>query len=83
MDAIRAGLYAALTPVLVFATFFLGFYALLFAAGRADWLFVAAGGLAAIAAAVAAFVVRKTRPILAIALGTLPALLLLAVLVLR
>lgn len=83
MSALRASLYGALTPLLAVVAFFLGFYALLLAPSRADWPFVVVAGLASIAGAIAAFVFRKTRPNLTLALVTLPALLLAALLFLR
>ena len=83
MSALRASLHGALTPLLAVGAFFLGFYALLLAPSRADWSVVVAAALASIAGAIAAFVFRKTRPNLTLALVTLPALILAAVLFLR
>jgi len=83
MSALKAGLYGALTPLFAVAAFFLGFYALLLAASRADWPVVIAAAIASIGGAVAAFVFRKTRPNLTLALVTIPALILAAVLFLR
>ncbi|ANP47703.1 hypothetical protein [Candidatus Viadribacter manganicus] len=83
MSALRAGVYGALTPLLAVGAFFLGFYALLMAASRADWLLVVVAAIASIAGAMAAFVLRKTRPNLTLVLASVPALLLAAVLFLR
>jgi hypothetical protein len=83
MSALKAGLHGAVTPLLAVGAFFLGFYALLLAPSRADWPIVVAAGLAAIAGAIAAFVLRKTQPNLTLALAILPSLILAAVLFLR
>lgn len=76
-------LYVLGTPLVAFAAFFAGFYALLLSLSRADWWLVAPLGGAAIASAVVAFVVRKGRPNLALALPAAFGLLLLAVITLR
>ncbi len=83
MSALRAGLYGALTPLLAVVAFFLGFYALLLAPSRADWSVVVVAGVVSIAGAIAAFVLRKTRPNLTLALAAAPALILAGVLFLR
>lgn len=71
------------TPLIAFAAFFAGFYALLLSLSRADWWLVAPLGGAVIASAVVAFVVRKTRPNLALALPAALGVLLFAVITLR
>ena len=71
------------TPLLAFAAFFAGFYALLLSMSRADWWVVAPLAAATIGSAVAAFVVRKTRPNLALALPAVLGVLLFAVIALR
>lgn len=71
------------TPLLAFAAFFFGLYGLFFSVSRVDWPVVAAAAALTVAGASAAFVVRKTRPKLTLALVTLPPLLLAAVLLLR
>ena len=72
-----------LTPAFAFASFFVGFYGLLVATSRSDWAIVGTLAMVTIGCAVAAFVLRKSRPNLTFALVTLPALLLFAVVVLR
>ncbi|MEQ1817282.1 MAG: hypothetical protein ABL871_01630 [Terricaulis sp.] len=76
-------MYELATPLLAFAAFFAGFYALLLSASRADWWVVAPLAAATIGAAVAAFVFRKTRPNLALALPAVLGVLLFAVIALR
>lgn len=76
-------IHAALTPVLAFASLFAGFYALLISTSRSDWPLVVVAAAATIAGAIAAFIIRKSRPNLALALVTAPGLLLFAVIVLR
>ncbi len=71
------------TPLVVFAAFFAGFYALLLSASRSDWWIVAPLAAAAIGGAIVAFVVRKTRPNLALALPAVFGVLLYAVILLR
>ena len=75
--------HETLTPALAFCAFFVGFYALLVSMSRADGILVAALSATAIGGAVGAFVVRKTRPNVALALSAAPSLVLAAVLVLR
>lgn len=76
-------LYELGTPLVAFAAFFAGFYALLLSLSRTDWWLVAPLGAAVIASAVVAFVVRKTRPNLALALPAGLGVLLAAVIMLR
>jgi uncharacterized membrane protein len=76
-------LYESVTPLLAFAAFFAGFYALLLSASRSDWWVVAPLAVATIGGAVAAFVVRKTRPNLALMLPAALGVLLIAVVALR
>lgn len=83
MTALKDWIYGAVTPVLAFVAFFAGFYALLISTSRADWPLVVAVAAATIAGAAGAFVFRKARPNLAIALATAPGLLLFAVIALR
>ncbi len=83
MAAIKAYVHGALTPLLAVATFVGGFYALLGAASRADWLVVVAAALAAIGGASGAFVVRKTRPNRALLFAIVPGVLLALVLLVR
>jgi hypothetical protein len=83
MGALKAWVHAALTPVFAFTALFAGFYALLISTSRSDWVLVAIAAVATIAAAIAAFVIRKTRPNLALALVTAPGVLLFAVIALR
>ncbi len=71
------------TPLIAFAAFFFGFYALLLSTSRADWWVVAPLAAATIGGAVVAFVVRKTRPNLALALPAALGLLLFAVVAIR
>jgi hypothetical protein len=78
-----AWVHATLTPVFAFASVFAGFYALLISTSRSDWPLVVAAAAVTIAGAVAAFVIRKQRPSLALALVTGPALLLFAIIALR
>ncbi len=72
-----------LTPLLAFAAFFFGLYGLFFSIGRADWPVVAFAAATTVAGACAAFVLRKIRPRLTIALVTVPPLLLAAVVLSR
>lgn len=83
MPALKQWLYGALTPALAFISLFAAFYALLFAGSRADWLPIVALACATIAAAIAAFRIRKARPNAALALVVVPGLLLAALLALR
>lgn len=71
------------TPLVAFAAFFAGFYALLLSVSRADWWLVAPLGAAAIGGAIAAFVFRKSRPNLALVLPAALSALLFAVIMLR
>lgn len=71
------------TPLIAFAVFFAGFYALLLSVSRSDWWLVAPLGAAAIGAAIVAFVLRKSRPNLALVLPAVLGALLFAVIVLR
>lgn len=71
------------TSLIAFAAFFFGFYALLLSTSRADWWVVAPLAAATIGGAVVAFVVRKTRPNLALALPAALGLLLFAVIAIR
>lgn len=80
---LKPWIYAAATPLLAFAAFFGGFYALLMALSRSDWPLVVIAGAAAIGGAVAAFVVRKSKPNLALAIAAAPIGLLLLVIVVR
>jgi hypothetical protein len=80
---LKPWIYATATPLLAFAAFFGGFYALLLSMSRSDWLLVVFAGGAAIAGAIAAFVVRKAKPNLALALAAAPSLLLLVVVLAR
>ncbi|MBL8547438.1 MAG: hypothetical protein JNL81_13315 [Hyphomonadaceae bacterium] len=72
-----------LAPLLAFAAFIFGLYGVFFAVGRADWPVVLAAALIVVAGAMAAFVVRKARPNLTLALATAPAALLAAVILFR
>lgn len=83
MATLKAWVHATLTPVFAFASVFAGFYALLISTSRADWPLIVAAAAATIGGATAAFVIRKTRPNLALALVTAPGLLLFAVIALR
>lgn len=83
MAAPLAWVHATLTPVFAFASLFAGFYALLISTSRADWPLVVAAAAVTIAGAVVAFVIRKQRPNLALALVTAPAVLLFAIIALR
>ncbi len=76
-------MYELATPLLAFAAFFAGFYALLLSMSRADWWIVAPLAAATIGGAVTAFVVRKTRPNVALALPAALGVVLFAVIVLR
>lgn len=76
-------LYELGTPLIAFAAFFSGFYALLLSQSRADWWLVAPLGAAAIGGAIVAFVFRKSRPNLALALPAVLGALLFAVIMLR
>lgn len=76
-------IYAAATPLLAFAAFFGGFYALLMSLSRSDWPLVIAAGALAIGGAIGAFVVRKSKPNLALALAAAPIALLLLVIIVR
>lgn len=83
MAALKQWLYGALTPILAFISLFAGFYAMLFATGRADWLPIVAMASVTIAGTIVAFRVRKARPNTALALVVAPGLLLAAVLALH
>ncbi|MEZ5958807.1 MAG: hypothetical protein R3C30_13105 [Hyphomonadaceae bacterium] len=76
-------LYEALTPALAFCAFFFGFYALLISISRADGILIVALAATVIGGAVVAFIVRKARPNLALALSAAPSLLLFATIALR
>lgn len=76
-------LYELGTPLIAFAAFFAGFYALLLSLSRSDWWLVAPLGAAAIGGAIVAFVFRKSRPNLALMLPAALGALLFAVIMLR
>jgi|CXWL01.1.fsa_nt_gi NAD/NADP transhydrogenase alpha subunit len=76
-------LHQVLTPTFAFCAFFSGFYALLVSTSRADGILVAALAATVIGCAVGAFIVRKTRPNLALALSAVPSLLLFVTIALR
>jgi hypothetical protein len=80
---LKPWIYATATPLLAFAAFFGGFYALLLSPSRSDWPLVVVAGAAAIAGAIGAFVVRKAKPNTALALAAAPSFLLLVVILAR
>lgn len=80
---LKPWIYAAATPLLAFAAFFGGFYALLMSLSRSDWPLVVGAGALAIGGAIGAFIVRKSKPNEALALAAVPLALLLLVIVAR
>ena len=83
MSTVKAWVHTTLTPVFAFVAFFAGFFGLLVSTSRSDWPLIGAVAAATIGGAVAAFIIRKVRPNLALALVTAPSLLLFAVIALR